>query len=152
MRPPATRPAPCRYELCVLSGHYAEAMHVFEQHEELRKSLWRPRFTAVSFSLLLTATAEPGPQRLERIDTLPRVLAEMSSHGVLPRAEACERLLAACVETKRLETAQQVLKLADRAGHQLDAGTLEAVRRLELQLEAEARGEAQQIGGETRER
>lgn len=136
----------------MLSGHYAEAMHVFEQHEELRKSLWRPRFTAVSFSLLLTASAEPGPRRLERIDALPRVLAEMSSHGVLPRAEACERLLTACVETQRLETAQQVLKLAGRAGHELDPGALDAVKRLELRLEAEARGDAQRIGGEKSER
>ena len=62
------------------------------------------------------------------------------------------RLLSACVETKRLETAQQVLKLAGRAGHELDPGALEAVRKLELQLEAEARGDAQQIGGEKSER
>ena len=39
--------------------HYEEALYVFEQHEEMRnRSLWRPRFTPVSFSLLLTACAE----------------------------------------------------------------------------------------------
>ncbi len=47
------------YEACVLGGHYEEALYVFEQHEEMRnRSLWRPRFTPVSFSLLLTACAE----------------------------------------------------------------------------------------------
>ena len=50
------------YEACVLGGHYEEALYVFEQHEEMRnRSLWRPRFTPVSFSLLLTACAEVRP-------------------------------------------------------------------------------------------
>ena len=49
------------YELCVRSGHYDDALKVFVEHEELRKTLWRPRYTPVSFSLLMTAAAEPGP-------------------------------------------------------------------------------------------
>ena len=54
-------------------------------------SMWRPRFTPVSFSLLLTACAEVGPERVQRMQTLPRVLTHMNRHGVLPRAETCER-------------------------------------------------------------
>ena len=54
-------------------------------------SMWRPRFTPVSFSLLLTACAEVGPERLQRMQALPRVLTHMNRHGVLPRAETCER-------------------------------------------------------------
>ena len=43
--------------------HYEEALYVFEQQEEMRnRSLWRPRFTPVSFSLLLTACAEVGTE------------------------------------------------------------------------------------------
>ena len=72
--------------------HYEEALYVFEQHEEMRKSLmWRPRFTPVSFSLLLTACAEVGPERAQRMDALPRVLTHMNRHGILPRTETCER-------------------------------------------------------------
>jgi hypothetical protein len=54
-------------------------------------SMWRPRFTPVSFSLLLTACAEVGPERVQRMQALPRVLTHMNRHGVLPRAETCER-------------------------------------------------------------
>jgi hypothetical protein len=36
---------PSRFSLC--------CFQVFEEHEELRKSLWKPRYTPVSFSLLL---------------------------------------------------------------------------------------------------
>jgi hypothetical protein len=72
--------------------HYEEALYVFEQHEEMRNgSMWRPRFTPVSFSLLLTACAEVGPERVQRMQALPRVLTHMNRHGVLPRAETCER-------------------------------------------------------------
>lgn len=143
---PEERAINSMYELCVLSGSYREAVYVFEQHEELKKSLWNPRFTPVSFSLLLTACAEPGPGRLERMDALPRVLGWMGRQGVLPRDEACERLLGACVETRQLQTAKQVLKLAARAGHTLDSQVLDAVTRLEQQLEAEASGAAAPLG------
>ena len=49
---PEERALNSMYELCVLSGHHAYALRVFDEHEELRKSLWRPRYTPVSFSLL----------------------------------------------------------------------------------------------------
>ena len=69
---PEERALNSMYELCVLSGHHAYALRVFDEHEELRKSLWRPRYTPVSFSLLLTACAEPGPDAEERLAKLPR--------------------------------------------------------------------------------
>ena len=81
---PEERALNSMYELCVLSGHHAYALRVFDEHEELRKSLWRPRYTPVSFSLLLTACAEPGPDAEERLAKLPRVLELMGRHGVLP--------------------------------------------------------------------
>ena len=30
------------YEACVLSRHYQEALHIFDEQEEMRKSLWKP--------------------------------------------------------------------------------------------------------------
>ena len=33
------------YEACVLSGSYSEALRLYGEHEEMRKSLWKPRFT-----------------------------------------------------------------------------------------------------------
>ena len=86
---PEERALNSMYELCVLSGHHAYALRVFDEHEELRKSLWRPRYTPVSFSLLLTACAVPGPDAEERLAKLPRVLELMGRHGVLPRAATC---------------------------------------------------------------
>ena len=65
------------YEACVLSGHYKEALQVFDEHEEMRLSLWKPRYTPVSFSLLITASAEAGPGEASRIEALPRVLKLM---------------------------------------------------------------------------
>ena len=43
----------------------------------MRKSLWKPRFTPVTFSLLLTATAEIGPHPSERIRQLPSILDQI---------------------------------------------------------------------------
>ena len=51
---------------------------------------------------------------------LPRVLKQMGGYGILPRAETCDKLLAACVRTNELDTAREVLALAKRAGHALD--------------------------------
>ena len=73
---------------------------------------WKPRFTPVSFSLLITACAERGPNRVQRMQALPRVLTHMGQHGVMPRADACERLLAACVATKQMPAARQVRRAA----------------------------------------
>ena len=140
-RLPETRAFNNMYEACVLGGHYKEALYVFEQHEQMRDgSLWRPRFTPVSFSLLMTACAELGPERAERMQALPRVLAHMDRHGILPRAETCERLVAACFATKQLLTARQVLQLAKRAGHEVDPGTLEQVEIIQMPETARQRG------------
>ena len=95
------------YEACVMGGYHREALHVFDEHEEMRKSLWKPRFTPVTFSLLLSATAEIGAHTSERLGYLPRVLKQMGSHGVLPRAETCARLVGACVSAGELGTAEQ---------------------------------------------
>ena len=116
---PEERALNSMYELCVLSGHHAYALRVFDEHEELRKSLWRPRYTPVSFSLLLTACAEPGPDAEERLAKLPRVLELMGRHGVLPRAATCERLLGACDAAGAPQIAEQVRSIASRGGHEL---------------------------------
>ena len=108
------------YEACVLSGAYKEALAIFDEQEEMRKSLWKPRFTPVSFSLLLTATAELGPHAAERVAYLPRVLDQMGGYGILPRAETCDRLLAACVRTGEIGIGERVLAVAKRAGHTLE--------------------------------
>jgi PAS domain-containing protein len=115
------------YEVCVLNGAYSEALRLFGEHEEMRKSLWKPRFTPVSFSLLLTAAAEQGPELAARVRHLPRLLHEMGSHGVLPRVETCERLVRSCLEVDELEIAQQVVQLAARAGHTIDPKLAAAV-------------------------
>ena len=119
------------YEACVMNGAYADALHVFDEQEEMRKSLWKPRFTPVSFSLLLTATAATGSvdDGLFRLQYLPRVLARMHSYRVLPRDKTCDTLLAACVAYGELETAKQVLQVAERAGHELDPKGVEAYER-----------------------
>ena len=115
------------YEVCVLNGAYSEALRLFGEHEEMRKSLWKPRFTPVSFSLLLTAAAEQGPELAARVRHLPRLLHEMGSHGVLPRVETCERLVRSCLEVDELGIAQQVVQLAARAGHTIDPKLAAAV-------------------------
>mmetsp|Transcript_7547 Transcript_7547/g.12816 ORF Transcript_7547/g.12816 Transcript_7547/m.12816 type:complete len:404 (+) Transcript_7547:62-1273(+) len=108
------------YELCVLSGHYNEALKVFAEHEEMRKSLWKPRYTPVSFSLLLTAAAESGPALGARLDELPKVLKIMTRHGVMPRQETCDRLLESCLNATKLSVADDVITIANRAGHTLN--------------------------------
>ena len=87
------------YELCVLSGHHAYALRVFDEHEELRKSL----AAAVHARLLRSSSprAPSGPDAEERLAKLPRVLELMGRHGVLPRAATCERLLGACTPPAR---------------------------------------------------
>lgn len=147
------------YEACVLAGSYKEALEVFDDHEEMRKSLWKPRFTPVTFSLLLTAAAaeplrgvgEIGDDQAERLDYLPRVLKQMGSYGILPRAETCENLLSACLKHASLErgptgyddfteggthldTAREVLAVAQRAGHELSPALVEAFERAEAGL------------------
>jgi pentatricopeptide repeat protein len=117
------------YEQCVMSGAYLEALKIFDEQEEMRKSLWKPRFTPVTFSLLLTATAEIGDMQGERLRYLPRVLSQMGGHGVLPRAETCDRLISECVRAGELDTASEVLQIARRAGHELDAKGVAALER-----------------------
>ena len=105
----------------------------------MRLSLWKPRFTPVSFSLLLTAAAadsvrnsgEAGDNQSERLDFLPRVLNQMGRHGVLPRAETCDNLLRACVKHGHLETARRVVELAESAGHELDEAGVQAFEKAE---------------------
>jgi len=117
------------YEACVLSGAYGEALRIYGEHEEMRKSLWKPRFTPVSFSLLLTAAAHQGPSALDRVRHLPPLLTQMNRHGVLPRVETCEKLLHACLATGELAPVPQVLQLASRAGHELDERLLAKVQK-----------------------
>ena len=107
------------------------------QHEEMRKSLWKPRFTPVTFSLLLTATAELGPDAPERLRYLPRVLKQMGSYGVNPRVETCERLLKACLKHDELEGAGAVMRIAQRARHTL---TPSIVARYERRVSLAANG------------
>lgn len=111
----------------MLGGNYVEALRLFGEQEEMRKSLWKPRFTPVTFSLLLTATADEGPDAAKRIRHLPALLRQMGAHGVLPRAETCERLIGACLDAKELEIAQTVVQVAAGAGHELDPTLIEAV-------------------------
>ena len=126
-------------QVCVRAGAYQEALDAFEEHEEMRLSLWKPRFTPVSFSLLLTAAAadsvrnsgEAGDNQSERLDFLPRVLNQMGRHGVLPRAETCDNLLRACVKHGHLETARRVVELAESAGHELDEAGVQAFEKAE---------------------
>ena len=131
------------YEACVLAGEYREALNIFDEQgkrqgdgqfsllltkpsgnlvhaEEMRKSLWKPRFTPVTFSLLLTATAHQGPDAAGRIQHLPRVLRQMNRQGVLPRSETCERLISTCLDLNELEIAHEVARLATKSGHELD--------------------------------
>ena len=127
--------------VCVFAaGAYADALKVFDEQEEMRKSLWKPRFTPVSFSLLLTATAASGGVALSddgrfRLQYLPRVLKQMKSYRILPRAETCDTLLAACVKYGELETGREVLEIAERAGHELDPVGLAAFERRAAILE-----------------
>jgi pentatricopeptide repeat protein len=108
--------------------------------EEMRRSLWKPRYTPVSFSLLLTATAHDGPDGLARVRYLPRVLSQMRSHGVLPREATCNRLLNACVRYGELDTAREVLSLAERAGHTLDPLAIEAYELSVAKLDGDSAG------------
>ena len=117
------------YEACVLSGAHSEALRLYGEQVEMRKSLWKPRFTPVSFSLLLTAAADKGPDALARVRHLPSLLEQMGKHGVLPRAETCERLVGACLDVHEIEIAKRVLHIADHAGHDLDPRIVEAVER-----------------------
>jgi len=144
---PEERALNSMYELCVLSGHYKEALLVFREHEELRLSLWAPRYTPVSFSLLLTASAEASEDLSERIQSLPRVLQLMGRYGVLPRAETCDRLLASCIATGEFQIAEQVLSIAARAGHELNP---EIMRRYDEEIEGGHKKEAQQLPGQSR--
>lgn len=133
---PEQRAFDSAYELCVLSGHYKEALHVFEEQEEMRKSLWRPRYTPVSFSLLLTAAAQPGHDVAERLHKLPRILELMGSHGILPRPQTCERLLESCVATGELELGRKVLELAPHAKVAINPKLVAAVVAPDLNLSA----------------
>ena len=117
------------YEACVLGGNYKEALRLYGEQAEMRKSLWKPRFTPVSFSLLLTAAADAGPDAAERVRHLPSLLDQMGRQGVLPRKETCERLLGACLQCGELEVARRVALVAERAGHTLDAALLDEWRR-----------------------
>ena len=98
---------------------------------EMRKSLWRPRFTPVTFSLLLTATSEVDElgYNAERVRYLPAVLQQMGSMGILPREETCDNLLAACIATGELGIGRQVLEVAGKAGHEIDPQRLTAFER-----------------------
>ena len=136
---PETRAFNSMYEACVRAGAYREALEVFEEHEEMRKSLWKPRFTPVSFSLLLTAAAAEsvrnndmiGDDAGERLQYLPRILSQMQSYRVLPRAQTCDNLLHACIKHKELDIAREVLRMAQSAGHELDAERVKAFREAE---------------------
>jgi hypothetical protein len=101
---------------------------VFEEHEELRKSLWKPRYTPVSFSLLLTATARAGPDLSQRLDQLPRVLGLMQRHGIFPRTETCHNLLGACIAADNMAVAAKVVAMIDRSRQTVDAELLQRVR------------------------
>ncbi|KAL1530326.1 hypothetical protein AB1Y20_001235 [Prymnesium parvum] len=124
---PEQRAFDSMYELCVLSGHYKEALQVFEEQEEMRKSLWKPRYTPVSFSLLLTAAAERGPDVATRLHTLPRILELMQSHGIIPRPQTCERLLDSCIAAGELELGRRILALAPDAKIKIKPSLLAAV-------------------------
>ena len=115
------------YEACVFSGRYADALRMFDEHEEMRKSLWKPRYTPVGFSLLLTAAAIEGERAAERLAYLPRILDQMQAHGVLPRQETCENLISACPGAEELPMAERVVQLAERAGHRLEPRLVERV-------------------------
>lgn len=123
------------YEACIMAGCYRDALNVFDEHEEMRKSLWKPRFTPVTFSLLLTATAEVGEGAAARLQYLPRVLGQMRLHGVLPRAATCARLVGACLAEGEVGMAQQVVELAESADHQLSQELLTQFRRARLGVE-----------------
>lgn len=107
----------------------------------MRLSLWKPRFTPVSFSLLLTATAAPTPSSALqddatfRLQYLPRVLKQMRSYRILPRAETCDTLLAACARHGELATGREVLQLAKMAGHTLNPAGVSAFERRVAALE-----------------
>ena len=117
------------YELCVLSGHHAEALRILDEQEEMRKSLWKPRYTPVTFSLLLTATASDGSDLSARIKELPQVLKIMRRHGVLPREETCENLIVASLKAQELGIAEEVLTLASNSGHSINPLLLSRVQR-----------------------
>ena len=106
---------------------------VFVEHEELRKTLWRPRYTPVSFSLLMTAASDAGPDTAERLQRLPRILELMEKHGVLPRTEACERMLDACTRSQSFDVGEQVLAVAERAERELDPVLVGRYRRAALE-------------------
>jgi len=140
------------YEACVMNGAYADALLIFDEQDEMRKSLWKPRFTPVSFSLLLTATAAPGAldDGLFRLQYLPRVLGFMRSYRITPRAQTCDTLLARCVAYGELETAREVLELARVAGHKLNATGIAAYERRVASVEgARARAALRGSGART---
>jgi hypothetical protein len=121
---------------------------VFEEHEELRKSLWKPRYTPVSFSLLLAATAHAGPDLPKRLHHLPRVLGLMRRHGVFPRPEACHSLLGACIEADNMAVAADVVAMIDRSGQAVDAALLQRVRgAIALAEQSGHTATAKQLGG-----
>ena len=51
--------------------------------------------------------AREGDDLHKRIQQLPRVLALMDRHAVYPRAEACEKLLSACIATREIGLAAE---------------------------------------------
>jgi hypothetical protein len=106
----------------------ARAPRLVPRHSRFTRVDRRPRYTAVSFSLLLTAAAEGGPGSSERLQQLPRVLELMGQHGVLPRREACDRLVRTCVEAGELQTAQKVLELAPHAKLTLEPRLLQRIQ------------------------
>lgn len=118
-----------RYEACTSIGAHDRALDVFREQSELRKSLFAPRFTPVSFTHLLLAGVEGG-----QMGRLGGVLAEMERVGCLPAVGTCAKLLGAALEQGELEVAEQVLALTRRAGHAPDRLLLD-----ELEAEKQAR-------------
>lgn len=114
----------------------------------MRKSLWKPRYTPVSFSLLLTATARAGPDLPKRLNELPRVLKLMQRHGVFPRAEACHNLLSACIATDNMAVAAKIVAMIDRSGQAVDTELLQRVRgAIALAEQSSNQASTKQLGG-----
>ena len=64
----------------------------------------------------------------------------MGKFGVLPRTEACERMLSACLRTESFDVGEQVLAIAERAERELDPVLVGRYRRAAL----EGRGSTKQ--------
>jgi pentatricopeptide repeat protein len=118
---PDERALDSMYELCTSAGAHARALDVFREHSELRKTLFAPRLTPVSFTHLIRAGVEGG-----QMHRLGPVLDEMERFRVFPAVGTCARLLGAAVAQGELEVAARVVALTRRAGHVPDRLLLDA--------------------------